>query len=206
MKLHLNYFCKIDRLVYICEVKRSEIRQHIIQTASDLFYQNGFNATGINEIISKSGIAKATLYHHFKSKDEVCIAYLQHRHNTFCKSLEDFIASRPKGKRQLLGVFDFLSTFYSDPSFNGCWCVRTVAEIPRENIEIREEIKKQKKELLGILMRVVQSNKPHISKAASKKIADGIYLLYEGAVSESHLHQADWPIKTAKKIGAQLIN
>ncbi|MEX0288154.1 MAG: TetR/AcrR family transcriptional regulator [Flavobacteriaceae bacterium] len=187
-------------------MKRSEIRQHIIQTASDLFYENGFNATGINEIISKSGIAKATLYHHFKSKDDVCIAYLKYRHDTFSKSLEDFVYSRPKGKAQLLGVFDFLTTFYSDPSFNGCWCVRTVAEIPRENIEIRDEIQKQKKELQEFLTQVVQDNKPDISKVASKKIANGIYLLYEGAVSESHLHQADWPIKTAKKIGEQLIN
>ncbi|MGD1846632.1 MAG: TetR/AcrR family transcriptional regulator, partial [Salibacteraceae bacterium] len=43
-------------------MKHSEIRGRIIETASELFYQNGYNSTGINEIIAKSGIAKATLY------------------------------------------------------------------------------------------------------------------------------------------------
>jgi len=186
-------------------VKHSEIRNHIIQTASDLFYANGYNATGINEIIAEAGIAKATLYNHFRSKEEICIAYLKHKNEFFIHSLRDFIGSKSKGKPQLLGAFDFLGVFYKEPTFNGCWCIKTIAEIPADNVEIRDEIQKQKKELLGFLTEVVTNNIPGISKKEIQKIANGLYLLYESAVSESHLHKSDWPIHSAKDIGAKLI-
>jgi len=59
-------------------MKHGLVKEHIIKTAADLFYTNGYNSTGINEIIKEAGIAKATLYNHFKSKGDVCIAYLKH--------------------------------------------------------------------------------------------------------------------------------
>ena len=57
-------------------MKHSEVKNRIIETASSLFYKNGYNATGINEIISETGIAKATLYNHFKSKEDICLAQI----------------------------------------------------------------------------------------------------------------------------------
>ncbi|MEK6153004.1 TetR/AcrR family transcriptional regulator [Flavobacteriaceae bacterium 3-367] len=187
-------------------MKRSEIRQHIVETASELFYAKGYNATGINEIIAEAGIAKATLYHHFRSKDAICIAYLKHKHHHFMHALTDFIRALPKGKGRILGVFDFLSEFYREPNFSGCWCIRTVAEIPADELQIRTEIQQQKKELLTFLREVILDNHTDVSKRAAKELAHSLYLLYEGAVSESHLHQNDWPIKSAKNIGAQLIS
>lgn len=56
---------------------RQDTRDHIINTASELFYNQGYNLTGINEIIEKAEIAKATLYSHFKSKEELIQAYLE---------------------------------------------------------------------------------------------------------------------------------
>ena len=76
-------------------VKRSQTREKIIQTASDLFYRKGYNLTGINEIIAEAGIAKATLYSHFASKEEVCVAYLQARNETLMKGLKSFLAEKP---------------------------------------------------------------------------------------------------------------
>lgn len=186
-------------------MKHSEIKQHIINTASDLFYANGYNATGINEIIAKAGIAKATLYNHFRTKDDICIAYLKYKHAYFMVALRNYIEGKPKGKFQLLGIFDFLKEFYREPSFNGCWCIRTIAEIPAENVEIRNEIQNQKQELLSFLREVVTKNIQNLSNAEAEKITNGLYLLYESAVSESHLHQSDWPIFSARDVGAQLI-
>ncbi|WP_299533322.1 TetR/AcrR family transcriptional regulator [Ulvibacterium sp.] len=186
-------------------MKHSEIRQHIINTASDLFYANGYNNTGINEIIAKAGIAKATLYNHFRTKDDICIAYLKHKHSNFILALRSYIEEKPKGRLQLLGIFDFLKEFYREPSFNGCWCIRTIAEIPGDNVEIRNEIQNQKKELVFFLKEVVNDNIKNLSNAEAEKITNGLYLLYEGAVGESHLHQSDWPIYSARDVGAQLI-
>ena len=89
-------------------MRKIELREHIIKIASDLFYTNGYNATGINEIIAKADIAKATLYSHFKSKDELCVAYLKSMHTNFMNGLDSFIKSKNEVTQQLLGIFDFL--------------------------------------------------------------------------------------------------
>jgi len=79
-------------------MKHSAVRQTIIETASDLFYHNGYNLTGINEVIQEAGIAKATLYNHFKSKDDLCSAYLTHKHTLFLTSFDTYVNKRTKGK------------------------------------------------------------------------------------------------------------
>ncbi|MGB5338112.1 MAG: TetR/AcrR family transcriptional regulator, partial [Gammaproteobacteria bacterium] len=56
-------------------------RARILETASDLFAAQGYRATGVNEVIEKSGVAKATFYNHFPSKDELCLAYLKTRND-----------------------------------------------------------------------------------------------------------------------------
>ena len=191
-------------LYYICFMQRPNIKQHIIETASNLFYVNGYNATGINEIIAKSEIAKATLYHHFKSKEDICIAYLEQRHQKFLDSLKDFVGGQNKGRQQLVSIFDFLRNMYREGNFHGCWGIKTLGELPPKNKKILSVIQRQKKELLLFLGETVGDNIANISIAETEKISGGIYLLYEGAITESHLHKNDWPIHLAKSIAPSL--
>jgi len=122
----------------------SKTRTLIIHTASELFYKNGYNSTGINEVIAKAGIAKATLYSHFKSKEDLCIAYLTYRDEILSKNIKEFCAKKPKGDSQLLAVLKFLIPFFKSKQFNGCWCIRTIAEIQPQNKKIRESIQTSK--------------------------------------------------------------
>ena len=75
-------------------MQRNKLHEHIISSAGALFYSQGYNSTGVNEIISKCDIAKATLYSHFKSKEDICIAYLKQRHHAFLESLKDYVGQR----------------------------------------------------------------------------------------------------------------
>ncbi len=186
-------------------MKHSEIRQNIIETASYLFYKNGYNLTGINEIISESGIAKATLYNHFKSKEDICLAYLQFKNTVFLKDIKAFSQSKPKGKSQILALFDFLQKFFKDKDFNGCWCIKTVSEIPKENERIRNEIQTQKKLFIQLISDLITTNIKNPDKKNLDSLSRQIYLLYEGAVAESHLHQEDWPIKESKQLCSKII-
>ena len=186
-------------------MKHSEIRLHIIETASTLFYGNGYNLTGINEIISKAGIAKATLYSHFKSKEDVCVAYLKFKNSTFLEDISTFCQSQPEGKQQILAIFDFLNLFFLSPEFNGCWCINTISEIPKDNNKIRIEIQEQKEKFVQLISELVSNNLPKMSSNNAISLSRQIYLLYESAVSESHLHKADWPIKETRKLCSQII-
>jgi len=53
-------------------------RERILEKAQDLFYVQGFRNTGINQIISESGTAKASFYQYFKSKDDLALSYLKY--------------------------------------------------------------------------------------------------------------------------------
>jgi len=186
-------------------MKHSEVKNRIIETASFLFYKNGYNSTGINEIISETGIAKATLYNHFKSKEEICLAYLKYKNINFIQDVKGFTTSKPKGKDQVLAIFDFLALFFKDKDFNGCWCIKTVSEIPKDNKTIREEIQLQKHSFIDLIAQLITDNLEHVKEEQIKYLARQIYLLYEGAVGESHLHQEDWPIKETKQLCSQII-
>lgn len=180
------------------------IHNKIITSASNLFYTNGYNSTGINEIISKSGIAKATLYSHFKSKEDICMAYLKQRHDSFLESLKSYVSKRKKGRNQLLAIFDLLRDMYREEDFHGCWGLKTLGELSPKQKKILGAIQKQKKELLLYLGEVVSDNITNISKAETEKISGGIYLLYDSAITESHLFKNDWPIYTARSIAPLL--
>ncbi|MFT6754704.1 MAG: AcrR family transcriptional regulator, partial [Urechidicola sp.] len=52
-------------------MRKQGVKERIIATASDLFYNQGYNQTGINQIISEAGVAKASLYQHFRSKEDI---------------------------------------------------------------------------------------------------------------------------------------
>lgn len=181
-------------------MKHSLVRETIIETASDLFYQKGYNLTGINEIIKEAGIAKATLYSHFKSKEEICLAYLNHKNNTFVVSIDEFVSKHNGGRAQLLALFDFLVEFYNDKQFNGCWCLNTISELPKHDENIRSAIQRQKMDFLELIKRIITFGYGDMDDSQKESLTRRIYLLYESAISESYVHRERWPITEAKKI------
>lgn len=186
-------------------MKHAEVKNKIIETASFLFYKNGYNSTGINQIIAEAGIAKATLYNHFKSKEEICVAYLEYKNMNFLKDFKSFISSKPQGRTQILAIFDFLELFYQDKDFNGCWCIKTVSEIPKDNEIIRNEIQSQKNDFITLISKLISNNLGEIKSEQVNSLARQIYLLYESAVGESHLHQENWPIHESKNLCEKII-
>ncbi|MEM9260628.1 MAG: TetR/AcrR family transcriptional regulator [Bacteroidota bacterium] len=186
-------------------MKSSTVRSTIIETASELFYKKGFNSTGINEVIKEAGIAKATLYSHFRSKDELCLAYLQHRHAAFIEGIEAAALAAPADGSQLVALFDFLEAFYHTKDFTGCWAQRTISELPTGGGAVRKEVLTQKQELIRLIERLVASNRPQLTEGAQQALARQIYLLYEGAVSESYLQADSWPIASARNICKALL-
>ena len=95
--------------------------------------------------------------------------------------------------------------FFNQEGFNGCWCINTISEIPKENQRIRSEIQGQKEQLIVVIEKIIKDNLPQKSSEERNRLAKQIYLLYEGAVAESHLHKDNWPIKSARSICKQII-
>lgn len=178
------------------------VRDRLIETASRLFYEQGYNRTGINQILEESGVAKASMYDHFKSKEDICIAYLREMDDQFSYNIKAFVSQKKQGTERVLGVFEFLEDFYNAENFRGCWCLNTMAEIPQDDKRIKEEIRKQKESLRVIIKNLVEEN---LAENKEESLPDQLYILYEGALMESYLHTSSWPISLVKSMASKLI-
>ena len=91
-------------------VRPSAARERILDTAFTLFYARGIRGVGVDLIIAESGVAKATFYKHFPSKDDLVVAYLDKVDGVWSGQLKDAAeAAGADPASQLVGMFDALS-------------------------------------------------------------------------------------------------
>ncbi|MCW2757320.1 MAG: TetR/AcrR family transcriptional regulator [Nocardioidaceae bacterium] len=103
-------------------------RDRLLAAADELFYAEGVQTVGIDRIIEHAGVAKASLYNTFGSKDELVRAYLGGRHERTKARLAKAIAKHDDPREQLLAIFDAQAKLFSDPSFHGCAFANANAE------------------------------------------------------------------------------
>lgn len=108
----------------------SDARERILETAERLFYRDGYRAVGVDTIIAESGVAKMTLYRHFRSKDELIAAYLQRANHQLLEWIEGLIAPHADPRVALIAVFDGVAKLASGPECLGCAFVGAAAEFP----------------------------------------------------------------------------
>jgi len=70
-------------------MKKQSVKERILETVSRLFYFNGYNQTGINQIIAEAEVAKASMCQHFRSKKDIAVAYLIARHSMWMGKLNE---------------------------------------------------------------------------------------------------------------------
>jgi len=106
--------------------------ERILTTAYRLFTRRGIRAVGTDEVIAQSGVAKATLYRHFPSKNDLVLAVLQRREELWTLGLVEQ-QSRLRGdtpEEQLLAIFDvFHDWFQNHEDYDGCSFINVLLEL-----------------------------------------------------------------------------
>src|ERR1700754_3022130 len=95
-------------------------RERILAAANELFYREGVNTVGIDRVIERAGVAKASLYNTFGSKEELIRAYLASRHDARCARMTEKLERYDTPRARLLGVFDVLGELFVESNFRGC--------------------------------------------------------------------------------------
>ena len=85
---------------------RGSARDRLLQAANELFYAEGVQTVGIDRIIERAGVAKASLYNHFASKEELVAAYLASRHDATTSRLVRAIEGVDDPRQKILAVFE----------------------------------------------------------------------------------------------------
>ncbi|WP_160138968.1 TetR/AcrR family transcriptional regulator [Chryseobacterium sp. c4a] len=170
-------------------------RERIIEITFNLFAKQGYNSTGINQIISEAEVAKASFYLHFKSKEDLCVEFLNVRHEYWFNELHTFSAQSKDLHSKVINAFDFLIYMNEKESFRGCSFLNILSEIPMDNIKILKVIRSHKSDLRNYFLELIQD----------ETLSDHVYMLFESSIIESQLFKSNELIEKSKKIVNNLI-
>jgi AcrR family transcriptional regulator len=118
----------------------SDARERILATAYDLFCRYGIRAVGIDTIIERSGVAKMSVYRHFRSKDDLVLAVLDRREALWTEGwLEAEVERRATDPAErLLAIFDVFGDWFRRRDFEGCFFINALLEVTDRKHRIHE--------------------------------------------------------------------
>ncbi len=181
----------------------SSARQRLLETASELFYREGIRAIGIDTIVERSGVGKATLYRHFPTKDDLIAAYLEEQDRHHWSWFEEVIAPyEGSPQEQLLAWFEACTRRLTQQGFRGCAFLNALAEFSEADHPARQCAIGHERALRDRLAR--------LSKLAGardpEQLADQLLLVSNGALASAPLFGTASPALQLKTIAAHLIH
>jgi AcrR family transcriptional regulator len=156
--------------------KPASARERLLDAASHLFYEEGVHTVGVDRVVERAGVAKATLYALFGNKEGLVRAYLMARDEAIRGLMTRRLARYATPRERLLGVFDVQDRLFSEPGFRGCAFARANAEASEGTSaeEIAENHRTWLRSLFRDLARDAGARDP-------EQLARQLMLLYDGA-------------------------
>ena len=181
------------------DVRRSA-RERLLDAANELFYTEGTQTVGIDRIIEHAGVAKASLYNTFGSKEELVRAYLESRHAGTTERLNAAVDAHTDPVERLLAVFDAQGTMFAQPSFNGCAFISASAEAPPGGLieQAADDYRDDIRELFTRLARDAGAPDP-------PALAHRLHLLYDGAGISARMDRDPSAAVAARAAAAALV-
>ena len=176
-------------------------RERLLNAANKLFYEEGIHTVGIDRVIESAGVAKASLYSTFGSKDELVRAYLTERMQARQQRIERSIAGHAEPRAQLLAIFDGLSEVIAKPTFRGCAFQRASAEGPAGSAarSVCDASRRWLRSLLLELATAAGAREPTV-------LAQQLMVLYDGLVAAARMDRDPSAGAAAHQMASVLID
>lgn len=175
-------------------------REKLLAAANELFYEEGVNTVGIDRIIERAGVAKASLYNTFGSKDALVRAYLLARHEARRARILQRIESLATAREKILGIFDEMHQRAAEPGFKGCAFVRASAET-REGSCVKTVSAESRAWLLDLLRSLAEQ----CGARDAQSLARQLMVLYDGAAVAGQMDGDATAALTARAVVEQLV-
>jgi AcrR family transcriptional regulator len=175
-------------------------RERLLAAANELFYTEGVHTVGIDRVIEQAGVAKASLYSTFGSKDELVGAYLESRHASTTGQITHALGRYRTPRDRLLGAFDAQGELFAEPGFRGCAFVSASAESPSDAVEkAAADYRGWVRDLFTDLAREAGVPDP-------EGLARQLHLLYDGASLSARMDHDQSAAITARTAAAALLD
>lgn len=161
-----------------------DVRGRILETAADLFYRNGVRAVGVDLIVARSGVAKTSLYRHFRTKDDLVAAFLQREDQDFWSCWDSVarpLAANPQA--ELEAQLEWIGARISRPNYRGCPQINVAAEFSEPDHPARAVATAHKIELrrrLTVIAKRLRARRP-------EELASQLALIIDGAFTSGQL-------------------
>jgi AcrR family transcriptional regulator len=180
---------------------RVSARERLLAAAEALFYEEGFNTVGIDRVIERAGVAKASLYDCFGSKEELIRSYLVARQAARQARLTEGLTKYHTPRERLLGVFDILATQIAEPTYRGCAFMKAGAESPAGS-SIRGVCEDSRQWLRNLFVDLATD----AGAADPKGLAQQLVMLYDGASMSAQMDRNVEAAAAARVMAAAMLD
>jgi AcrR family transcriptional regulator len=162
--------------------RRPSPRERLLKAADELFYAEGINSVGIDRVIERADVARASLYSTFGSKDELIRGYLEHRMEISKQRLRAAAEAHADPREALLSVFGVQAATFARPGYQGCAFNRATAEASPGTAayEVPRAYRRWLHDFFAGLAAAAGAPEPDL-------LASQIQLLYDGAMLAASL-------------------
>jgi len=183
----------------------SDPRTRILQTAEALFYRHGIRSIGVDRLIAESGVAKATFYRHFPSKDDLALAFIRERDAAWRAWLAQTVERlAPDPRARPLAIFDAIRERFEDPEFRGCAFSNSIAEVAQGDSAVHQAAAEHKRAVTAMIATYLQD--ADIGDVTRRnELARALMLLLDGAIVTAVREESPTAADAAKHIAATLL-
>jgi AcrR family transcriptional regulator len=180
---------------------RAPARERLLAAADELFYAEGVQSVGIDRIIEHAGVAKASLYNLFGSKEALISAYLESRHRGALDRIKDAVARHRDPRKRLLAVFEAQGEIFAEPGFRGCAIVTATAEVADGSV-IDTAADQYRAEMLALFTELARE----AGAANPARLAKQLHLVYDGAGVAARMDHDPSVARTARTVAGAMLD
>jgi AcrR family transcriptional regulator len=180
-------------------------RERLVAAAIELFYRQGFNAVGVDQIIAAAGVTKTTFYKHFDGKDDLMVAAVQRRDEWESQAWNRAVHERAGDDplQQLRCMLDVLDHWFNAPDWGGCMFTSAAFEFPNPHDPVHQVAAAHKRALRDQFRDIARN--AGAKGVAAEVFADCYTALIEGALMMRHAHGRNDAARVVRPAVEQLI-
>jgi AcrR family transcriptional regulator len=177
-------------------------RERIDRAAYALFSRHGTKGVGIDAVLARAGVAKATLYRHYRTKDELVLGFLRRRERLWTRNwLAAEIERRGKTAAQrLLAMFDVCDGWFRDADYEGCSFVNVMLEHGAQDHRVKREAVRQ----LGAIRQLIAALARDAGVRDPDSFARQWQMILKGAIVSAYAGDQD-AARRAKEVAATFL-
>ena len=187
----------------MCPTPTPGVRERLLAAATELFYRDGIQAVGVQRVVEEADAAKASLYAHFPSKDDLIAAYIERMSEMAKARLEESLrAAGQDPRRQILALFDSVDEWRRSPDFRGCPFANACSELADQDHAGHAAIGHHRawlRERIEVLARRTEADDPVL-------LGRALLLLLDGATSATMLDRDPEAVRTARRAAERLLD